>query len=238
MKKIFIFLFSFLLISCGDNYRLPFNGEGFGGPQNADEDLKEKVISNTPVVFLHGNLSTASYWRNARKYFLKNGYNPHELFAITLSRQGLADLYPGAKELDIFIKNVLKYTQKEKVHLIAISKGGPIARIYLKNFKGNKYVSKCVLLASPNHGATGASGIFSPAGDFVRNLNTPSETLPGVSYLCIASTIDHFFGHGLLRSPFLKGAKNIMLKDIPHIELGTTNKVFNIILKFLAFDNT
>ena len=85
MKKMFFLILSVLLISCGDNYRLPFNGQGFGGPQNSHEDETIREIKNTPVVFLHGSLTTASYWRTARKYLLKNGYNPHELFAITLT---------------------------------------------------------------------------------------------------------------------------------------------------------
>jgi triacylglycerol lipase len=238
MKKLKIILLSafiLTLFSCGGSGKLPFKGSGFGGPQNDNEARIAKAINKTPIVFVHGYLTNASYWDNARSYFLKNGYSPYELFAINFKDNELKFISTEASELKTFVKNVLKYTGKSKVILIAHSRGGIVARTYLKMFKGYSSIEKCVLIATANQGTpvTPSYDYIHPSNSFIKNLNKPDENVLKVKYLCIAAAEDRFFPTGYKKSTFLDYAKNITISGTNHLSVAKDERTFKEILSFI-----
>jgi predicted alpha/beta hydrolase family esterase len=227
-----------LIISCGGQElaRLPFQSKGFGGPQNDTENRVPKIIYNDPIIFVHGFLSSASIWGKARNFFLSNGYNVHELFAIEMgsnyeSHERMNQLALNLKD---FVNKVLKYTSREKVILISHSGNGLTVRKYLTKLEGITKVSKCVLIASPNKGMTyGIFSIIKPGSTLIKELNTPTDEISGAKILCIRGGNDIYFNGGYKNSPFLKGAKNITIPDADHIGLILSSETFKAILNFI-----
>lgn len=111
-------------------------GGSFGG-RGSDSDK----VSRDPVIFIHGNsdkaVGTAAAqvgWTPSLQHFLKNGYRPAELYAITWG-----DADPAASALQYhsrahltrlraFVQAVLAYTGAAKVDVIGHSMGVTLMR--------------------------------------------------------------------------------------------------------------
>ena len=239
MKRIIRFILLlpiFTLFACGNEMsRLPFAGKGFGGPQNQNENKIPKRITNDPIVFVHGFLGSTDVWSGARKFFLTNGYNVHELFAIDMgsSYENSARIKKLSEQLKDFIDKVLEYTGRNKVMIVSHSGNGLTVRKYLKTYGIDK-VSKCVLIVSPNKGMTfGIFNVIKPNSPLIRELNTPTEEISGLKVLCIRGGKDTYFDRGYQMSPFLKGATNITIHDADHLNIIQNNDTFKAILKFI-----
>lgn len=241
MRKVihsFYLFLSIFLIYC-TTYKIPFKAEGFsggfGGPQNETEEKTPKIINKNPVIFVHGIYSSAGFFIPARDWFLSNGYNVYEIFAIEFSDNSTPILYNAALELKKFVQKVIEYTQKDKVVLIGHSRGVPIIRIYKRFLGGIKNISHIVYIAGPNHG-TPLANINSPLypeHNFIRSLNTPTETLPDIKYLCIRAESDRYYPGKFKNSPFLNGAKNIMIPQTNHLDVAINKNTFKEILDFI-----
>jgi pimeloyl-ACP methyl ester carboxylesterase len=232
LNLILTVIFILSLFSCQGLGKLPFKGSGFGGPQNDNEALIAKTINKTPIVFVHGYMVTASFWGIVRDFFLKNGYSPHELFAVDFKNLAIQKIFKDVAQLDDFIKKVLKYTGKSKVILVAHSRGGLIARVYIKMYKGYDFVEKCILIASPALGAprTGALYFVHPKHPFMINLNKPDANVNKVKFMCIAAENDYIFP---TRYTFLDYAKNIKIQGTDHISVARDKRTLKEILKFI-----
>lgn len=117
------------------------------------------------------------------------------------------DIY--AQRLSQVVDNLLSYTGKKKVVIIAHSMGGLVARDYIRNYDGKNKVEKLINIGTPNHGIYGDIatkcenwflGSFFGVGraetspecndmrndnNFITNLNSGGETFPGIAYLTI-----------------------------------------------------
>jgi hypothetical protein len=218
-----------------------------------------------PIVFVHGNGDSAAVWINNFWRFESNGFDRRHLFAIDfpypLARTD--DSKPQAlrsstadqmKELAEFVGQVRGRTHRQKVALIASSRGGNTVRNYLKNGGGAAFVSHAILCGTPNKGIVVSDTMlvgseFNGASPFLKDLNSgPDDLIPGVEMMAIRSDKNdkysqpdaRFVGHpgkptGVsYDSSELRGAKNVILDGLDHRETAFHKLAFGAQYKFIA----
>lgn len=159
--------------------------------------------------------------------------------------KGNGDIRRSAKELAVFVDRVRAATGVAQVDIVGHSQGGMMPRQYLKFEGGYGKVRTLVTLGATHHGTT-LSGIatfadtlgllgFTPpilgaaaaqqarGSDFLAALNDGGDTVPGVSYVVIATRYDEVTTP--YQSTFLTAGpgatvRNITLQDGCPIDLS------------------
>jgi pimeloyl-ACP methyl ester carboxylesterase len=210
-----------------------------------------------PILFVHGNGDSAAIWLTTVWRFESCGYPSEKLFVVDfpdpLARDD--DNEPQAfrssateqrEYLAAQVEAVLERSGASKLVLIGNSRGGNSIRSYLKYGGGASKVSHVILGGVPNHGAMRAplekGNEFNGDGPFLRRLNQGSEVVAGVAFMTIRSDrYDKFAQPFSLRNPTavgyagpeLKGALNVVLKDVDHRETAYSPQAFAEMYKFL-----
>lgn len=194
-----------------------------------------------PVILVHGTSSNmAENWSVLAPVLKQRGYC---VFALNYganaysagSMYGLAPVADSARELALFVDEVLDATGAAKVDIVGHSQGGTMPRWYLKFLGGAGEVNALIGIAPINHGtdtfgmapwaqqfpwAVNVLGMWCAAcGDllsgsaFLRRLNAGGDTVPGVKYTVIATRNDDIVTP--YESQFLQGPNvtNIVLQD-------------------------
>jgi triacylglycerol lipase len=218
-----------------------------------------------PIVFVHGNGDSAAVWINNFWRFESNGFHRKNLFAIDfpypLARTD--DSKPQAlhsstadqmKELADFVGLVRGQTHRQKVALIASSRGGNAVRNYLKNGGGSAFVSHAVLCGTPNKGIVNSDTMlvgseFNGAAPFLKDLNSgPDDLIPGVEMMAIRSDKNDKYSQPDARfvgypgkptgvsydSSELRGAKNVILDGLDHRETAFHKLAFAAQYEFIV----
>jgi pimeloyl-ACP methyl ester carboxylesterase len=207
-----------------------------------------------PILFVHGNGDYAAVWQTDIWRFESNGYDPALLSAITFShpqaraldhqpevnRSSTAD---QLAELSAQVDRVLATSGQDKLILIGSSRGGYAIRNFIRHGGAGK-VAIAILCGTPNHGVFALpfkwDSEFNGMGSFLRGLNHPVETDPGVRFVTLRS--DHndkfaqptgkFLGMPFLPTlvwsdgPALDGATNIVLPGLDHREVAFHRQAF------------
>ncbi|KAA3626278.1 MAG: lipase, partial [Bacteroidetes bacterium] len=124
--------------------RSDIEGDSYGGKVSSSTP-----VTKQPVIFIHGNSDKAvgnvygqSGWTSSLNYFLDQGYNQAELYAITW---GDANPFSSANNyhskanvtrIRAFIEAVLSYTGASKVDIISHSMGVTLCRKAVKGGYG------------------------------------------------------------------------------------------------------
>ncbi|MBB4907889.1 esterase/lipase family protein [Actinophytocola algeriensis] len=159
--------------------------------------------------------------------------------------KGNGDIRASAKELATFVDRVRAATGTAKVDIVGHSQGGMMPRQYLRFDGGAGKVATLVTLGATHHGTTlsgigtfvdtlgllgftppvlGAAAAQQVAGSaFLTTLNAGGDTVPGVSYVVIATRYDEVTTP--YRSTFLTAGPgatvtNITLQDGCPIDLS------------------
>ena len=159
--------------------------------------------------------------------------------------QGNGDIRRSAKELAVFVDAVLAETDAAQVDIVGHSQGGMMPRQYLKFEGGAGKVKTLVSLGATHHGTTlsgigtfvetlGLLGYTPPilgaaaeqqvvGSEFLTELNAGGDTVPGVSYVVIATRYDEVTTP--YRSTFLTAGtgatvQNVTLQDGCAIDLS------------------
>jgi triacylglycerol esterase/lipase EstA (alpha/beta hydrolase family) len=142
---------------------------------------------------------------------------------------GIDDINTSAKQMANFVNQVLSWTGASQVDVVAHSEGGNMSRVYIKNDGGAAKVHTYVGLAPVNMGPPSASGVVTVAQqvpgaqallsglipaygqltdpNWFQALNTPSATMPGITYTDIATSSDELVTPYTLS--FLPAAPNV-----------------------------
>jgi pimeloyl-ACP methyl ester carboxylesterase len=110
-----------------------------------------KVKSNLPVLLIHGYLSNASVW-DRWETLLEN-------YSITYKKVTfeIDDPCGKAKDHAMELNRIVEYfqndTRKEKINIVAHSKGGLDARVYLANNLSNTNIGNLIMIGTPNAGS-------------------------------------------------------------------------------------
>ncbi|MHA6758278.1 esterase/lipase family protein [Streptacidiphilus sp. PAMC 29251] len=169
-----------------------------------------------PVVLVHGFVANQNIaWQAIAPSLANQGYCVYSLTYgqtwYTGNLGGIDDLNTSEKQLASFVSKVLASTGAAKVDLVAHSEGGNLSRLYIKDGGASK-VDDYVALAPVNMGPPSLSGLVTLAGEipgalpligvvapaigqltsqsWFTALNSPSATVPGITYTDIASTHD------------------------------------------------
>jgi triacylglycerol esterase/lipase EstA (alpha/beta hydrolase family) len=226
-------------------------------PGANDRSCRTSAAHPHAVVLVHGTFANMNdNWRGASPLLANNGYCVFTFNYGGDSPgspvQGTGPIESGARELSAFVDRVLAATGTRKVDIVGHSQGGMMPRYYINRLGGADKVDKLIGLAPSNHGTTldgltklaDQLGILQPANGFLVNgcaacvqqqqgsafmneLNSGSETAPGVEYTVIATTQDTVITP--YTSAFLAAAPNVTnitvqdqcARDLSdHLEIG------------------
>ncbi len=194
----------------------------------------------SPVILVHGTDSDAySDWALFAPKLAAAGNCVYALNYGSVEGSdtyGVGDIHTSGKQLSDFVQKVRSATGADKVQLVGYSQGAVVTRYYVNKLGGSQYVKTWVGLASPSYGgdlygaipvvrAVGAekqvSDMFPIAlqqqaegSDFLKELNSPSDTVPGVDYWTIGSTVDERITPNENQALHGKGAHNVLIQDL------------------------
>jgi triacylglycerol esterase/lipase EstA (alpha/beta hydrolase family) len=118
---------------------------------NTNKNINHLVNSPLPVLLIHGYMEDASVWNKWVELLKKDGISA--VFAITFKQSDdeCGSAIEHANELSNIIKQIKKETGQNKVNVVAHSKGGLDARVYLSN--NTKDVANLIMIGTPNAGS-------------------------------------------------------------------------------------
>lgn len=233
------------------------------GAASAAGVARARASTRPPILFLHGNGDTAGLWLTTIWRFETNGWPRDHLHAVDFryptARRVEDEPQPGttstaelAEQLRQEIAAIRTRTGAAKVVLIAQSRGGLVARLFVKN-GGAEQVEAMILCGAVNHGVLDSNTIlvgsaFNANSAFLRRLNAgTSEVVAGVRTMTIRSTdLDKFAqpdGRALglpqvrgtgFDAPALRGATNVAIPGLDHRETGYSPQAFAAMWRFLT----
>lgn len=216
--------------------------------------------ADAPILFVHGNGDSAALWETDIWRFESNGYDPALLSAIDFA-------HPAARSADDVaepnrsstademaalghaVDQVLARTGRSKLVLVASSRGGYAVRNYIRNGGGRATVQLAILAGTPDHGVFALpfklASEFNGDGAFLKGLNKPQETDPGVRFVTLrsdrydkfAQPTGEYVGFPYIptlvgyKGPALEGAENIELPGLDHREVAFHRRAFHEIFK-------
>jgi len=218
-------------------------------PGANDWSCKPSAAHPRPVILVHGTFADMSdSWQALSPLLRNDGYCVYALNYGSYAGSGAFGIYAtgdiaaSAQQLSAFVNRVLSSTGANQADLVGHSQGGMMPRYYLRFLGGAAKVRALVGLAPSNHGTT-LDGLFTLAGyfpgadaflgalcpacaqqsagsAFLSNLNSGSETVPGVKYTVIESANDEVVTP--YTSAFLSGSAvtNILLQDQCALDQG------------------
>jgi triacylglycerol esterase/lipase EstA (alpha/beta hydrolase family) len=218
-------------------------------PGANDFSCKPSADHPRPVILVHGTFEDMSdNWQALSPLLYNSGYCVFAFNYGSYEGSGALGIYgvghiaSSAKQLAAFVKRVRSATGARQVDLVGHSQGGMMPRYYLRFLHGAAKVHALVGLSPSNHGTTldglftlasffpGADaflGLLCPACEeqsagsaFLSELNSGSETMPGVSYTVIQSANDEVVTP--YTSAFLSGPSvtNILLQSQCPLDQG------------------
>lgn len=168
MKFLIGFLMTSLLFSIG--YFEP-NATLIVSAQPTNED------SPLPVLLIHGYASDSNVWSEWEDYLSQDGI-PYELVTYDINDScGSSDEH--AQELRQIINDFKSAHGVEKINIVAHSKGGLDARVYLANNPSDDSVANLIMIGTPNRGSPMADRDYQddPCKPAVFDLLTNSSSL-------------------------------------------------------------
>ena len=124
---------------------------------NTNNNNNNNTITNSttlPVLLIHGYMEDASVWNKQIDLLKKDGISAAAIYPITFkeSDDKCGSTVEHAKELSNIIKQIKEETGQNKVNIVAHSKGGLDARVYLVNNTTND-VANLIKIGTPNAGS-------------------------------------------------------------------------------------
>ncbi|HET7642863.1 MAG TPA: alpha/beta fold hydrolase [Nitrososphaeraceae archaeon] len=114
------------------------------------------IITNSttlPILLVHGYMEDATVWNKWIDLLKKDNVPPTALYPITFkeSDDKCGSTVEHAKELSTIIGQIKDETGQDKVNIVAHSKGGLDARVYLTNNTND--VANLIMIGTPNAGS-------------------------------------------------------------------------------------
>lgn len=237
---------------------LRFDDNGAVIPWGANDwSCTPSAAHPNPVVLVHGYMASATTtWLLLAPALKVAGYCVYTLNWGQEKPQplyGYGALRESAKDLGAFIDKVLASTKAKKVDIVGHSAGGVMPRWYMNKLGGGDKVGKFFAVAPATNG-TDFGGIittfptisnlvveavsktlqpglrdFMPGSDFIKEVNTPSPTLPNIKYYVLATKADTTVTP--VDSQFLPAAPNVtnvLLEDVcPDVSTAHATIPFN-----------
>ncbi len=217
-----------------------------------------------PIIFVHGNGDSAALWINNLWRFESSGMRRDQLFAIDFTyplartneskpQANRSSTEDQLRELAAYVDQALKATRRQKVAMIASSRGGYAVRNFLKH-GGAQHVSHAILCGTPNRGIVDSDTLlvgseFNGASRFLKELNAGADDLvDGVAMMAIRSDANDKYAQpdgrfvGAPGKPTgvgydateLRGAKTVTLEGLDHREVAFHKLAFAAQYEFIV----
>jgi pimeloyl-ACP methyl ester carboxylesterase len=229
----------------------PMPGFGGSGP-----------VTRTPMIFIHGNGSSAGHWLPVREHFKSRGYQESELWAMTYGWNN-ARYYDShslsVPSIERIVNSVTDYLSKKsgrKIHqvdLMGHSLGVTVVREWMKQTNSWHRVRSYIgaaggnqgswLAISPARGQNRISGFeFLVGGPALKQLNRGGQTPGPTRYMTSydgTGWADAYFAPWQKDSGALEGAYNVAYNReygtyYDHFGLSRKPEVLDLMLDWLA----
>jgi len=189
---------------------------------------------DTPVLLVHGYGHNRSGWWVLDRHLRRAGFTSvHRLNYLPLNT-GVPAL---AQRLSRRVEEVLALTGAPRLHIVAHSLGGILARWYVQELGGDRYVGTAVTLGSP-HGGTATAYLapertarqLCPDSAVITRLAAGARPSP-VRWVAVYSDADLLVwptSAAGLRAPGL-GATNIEFHGIGHLSMLIDSRVVAVV---------
>lgn len=186
----------------------------------------------TPILLLHGLADNHSIFALLRRGLLRRGFS--QVFAMNYSVR-TKDVRTAAVQLAEEIEKIVEETGYERIHIVAHSLGGVIARYYVTRLAGDERVHTLATLGAPHTGTLMAHVAPTPIGRQLRpgsplmdELNQPA---PGCRTRIMAfwSDTDEAIIPAVNATLEQEGVSstNIRLRGVGHLSLPILPSVVN-----------
>lgn len=178
----------------------------------------------TPILLLHGLADNHSIFTLLRRGLLRRGFS--QVFAMNYSVR-TKDVRTAAAQLAEEIEAIVEETGYERIHVVAHSLGGVIARYYVTRLGGDERVHTLVSLGSPHAGTLLAHLVPSaltrqlrPGSPLMQELNEPAPACR-TRVLAFWSDTDEAVVPAINASLEQEGVQttNVRLRGVGHLSL-------------------
>jgi triacylglycerol lipase len=199
----------------------------------------EPDAAGTPILLVHGMVGNGSIFTVLRRALRRRGFGPvHTVNYSPFTR----DVRVAARSLGRHVETLCAQTGYERVHVIAHSLGGVIARYYVQRLGGDSRVHTLVTLGAPHHGTYAAHLLpvrlarqLRPGSDVLAELAAPVY-LCRTRFVAVWSDLDQLIypkTHARLEHPDLP-ARNVMLPGVGHMSLPIDRRVVREVMHTLT----
>jgi pimeloyl-ACP methyl ester carboxylesterase len=231
-------------------YPLGFRAERRAGPHDPRriDDLSpqhrgllahDAAAAATPVLLVHGMVDNRSIFTLLRRSLRRCGFGQVRTVNYSVLT---SDIRAAAADLGRTVERVCAETGYDRVHMVAHSLGGVVARYYAQRQGGDARVHTLVTLGAP-HGGTAAARVLPlrlcrqlrPDSDVIAELAEPA---PGcrTRFLAVWSDLDQLIypkTNARIEHPDLV-ADNVLVPGLGHMSLPAAAQVARTVSRALA----
>jgi pimeloyl-ACP methyl ester carboxylesterase len=190
--------------------------------QNGNGQVVDR-IHDTPVAMVHGYFHNRSGFDYLSRELRHRGFRWIHGMNYNPLGHSVPDL---AERFGRYVEDLRRISGRNRVHLIGHSLGGIVARWYVEELGGYKYVDTCVTIGTPHHGTLAA---YLGPGQAARDLRPGSGVMQRleqglrrsrVKYVNLYSDLDFLIlppSSALL--PERRNVHNHLIEDLGHTSL-------------------
>ena len=180
--------------------------------------------SGTPILLLHGFADNHSIFTVLRRGLLRRGFS--RVFAMNYSVR-TKDVRTAAAQLAEEVEAIVEETGYERIHIVAHSLGGVVARYYVTRLGGDERVHTLATLGAPHTGTlaayllpTSLTRQLRPGSGLMQELNRPAPDCR-TRVIAFWSDTDEVIVPAVNASLHQEGVDvtNVRLRGIGHLSL-------------------
>jgi pimeloyl-ACP methyl ester carboxylesterase len=194
----------------------------------------------TPILLVHGLVDNRSVFTVLRRALRRRGFG--RVRTVNYS-PFTSDVREAARVLGRYVDALCAQTGYERIHVIAHSMGGLIARYYVQRLGGDARVHTLVTLGAP-HGGTRAAHLLPlpvvrqlrPGSDLIAELARPAHECR-TRFVAIWTNLDQLIypkTNARIDHPDLT-ARNVLLTDAGHFSLPMDRRVVQEVVQTLTY---
>jgi triacylglycerol lipase len=201
--------------------------------------VHDAAAAATPVLLVHGMVDNRSIFTLLRRSLRRWGFGQVRTVNYSVFT---SDVRAAAAELGRTVERLCAETGYERVHMVAHSLGGVVARYHVQRQGGDARVHTLVTLGAP-HGGTVAARVLPlrlcrqlrPDSDLIAELAAPA---PGcrTRFVAVWSDLDQLIyprANARIEHPDLD-ATNVLVPGVGHMSLPATPPVARAVTRALA----
>jgi pimeloyl-ACP methyl ester carboxylesterase len=201
--------------------------------------LHDLSAAATPILLVHGLGDNRSAFTLLRRALRRRGFGRIRTVNYSVLT---SDVRAAARSLGRSVQELCEQTGYERVHVIAHSLGGVIARYYVQRLGGDARVHTLVTLGSPHRGTRSAQLFplplcrqLRPGSALVAELARPAPDCR-TRFVAVWSDLDQLIypkRHARIDHPGLD-THNVLVRGIGHTSLPATGRVARVVARALT----